>query len=162
MAGPVDPHQVSDAPNITMDWTATMLDAAGVDPHPDYPLDGVSLLPWLVEGARYPEHDLFWRIASQGALRRGNFKYLHDGPDRAIMGNWPRRYWSKTEFLYDVTVDGREAADVSKHHPEVVAELRDAWDRLDAGLVPYPPDHPNLPRPPQKAGPGTPAISQAD
>src|SRR4030095_5329983 len=29
---------------ITMDWTATFLSAAGVDPHPDYPMDGVDLL----------------------------------------------------------------------------------------------------------------------
>ncbi len=158
----IDAHQISDAPNITMDWMATMLDAAGTRPHPDYPLDGVSLLPWLVDGERYPEHDLFWRIASQGALRRGTYKYLRDGRDRAILGNWPRRYWPKTEFLYDVTVDGREAADVARHHPELVAELRDAWDRVDAGLVPYPDDHPNLPRPPQRGGAGKPAVSQAD
>ena len=32
---------------MTMDWSATMLDAAGVAAHPDYPLDGVSLLPVL-------------------------------------------------------------------------------------------------------------------
>ena len=29
---------------ITMDWVATMLDAAQVAPHPDHPLDGMSLL----------------------------------------------------------------------------------------------------------------------
>ena len=38
---------VSAVPNLTMDWTATMLAAAGVDPHRDYPLDGVSMLPHL-------------------------------------------------------------------------------------------------------------------
>jgi arylsulfatase A-like enzyme len=32
---------------MTMDWSATMLDAAGVAAHPGYPLDGVSLLPVL-------------------------------------------------------------------------------------------------------------------
>ena len=32
---------------ITMDWVATFLDAAGVAPHPEYPLDGISLLPVL-------------------------------------------------------------------------------------------------------------------
>jgi len=30
---------------MTMDWVATFLDAAGVTAHPDYPLDGISLLP---------------------------------------------------------------------------------------------------------------------
>ncbi len=30
---------------ITMDWTATILAAAGVKPDPNYPLDGIDLLP---------------------------------------------------------------------------------------------------------------------
>ena len=158
----VGPQQVSDAANITMDWTATMLDAAGTAPHPDWPLDGVSLLPWLVEGADYPEHDLFWRLSSQGAYRRGRFKYLRDGRDRARLGNWPRRFDTDTgyyELLYDVTVDGREMANVARHHPEVVEELRAAWDAFAAELLPYPPDHPGLPR---HAGGGLPAVSEAD
>ena len=150
-----------------MDWTATLLDAAGTGPGEGYPLDGASLLPWLIDGADYPEHDLFWRIASQGSLRRGSYKYLRDGRDRAIMGNWPRRFWPKTEFLYDVTVDGREAADLARHHPALMAEFRYAWDRIDGDLIPYPPDHPNVPRPPQRAGSNQagsnqPAVSQAD
>jgi arylsulfatase A-like enzyme len=159
-----DPGQRSDAPNITMDWTATFLDAAGAEPHPDYPLDGVSLLGWLVDGAPYPDHDLFWRISSQGALRRGRFKYVRDGRDRAIMGNWPRQYhpMGVWEFLYDVSVDGREAADLKRHHPELLADLRAAWDRIDATLVPYPPDHRGLPHPPAQATPTSPAVSQAD
>lgn len=137
--------QLTDQPSITMDWTATLLDAAGISPHDDWPLDGVSLLPWLVDGADYPEHDLAWRITSQGAFRRGRFKYLRDLRDRAILGNWPRRY-GDYELLYDVTVDGREAANIARHHPDVVAELRDAWERYNAELLPYPPNLPGLPR----------------
>jgi arylsulfatase A-like enzyme len=154
--------QVSDDPNITMDWTATILDAAGTGSGHDHPLDGVSLLPWLVDGAGYPDHDLFWRIASQGALRRGRFKYVRDGRDRARLGSWPRRFESRQghyDLLYDVTVDGREAAEISRHHPEVVAELRRAWEKFEADLLPYPADHPNLPR---HAGNGLPAVSEAD
>jgi len=160
----VDGRQVCDDPNVTMDWTATFLDAAGTGPDPGHPLDGVSLLPWLVDGAPYPEHDLFWRIASQGALRRGRFKYLRDGRDRALVGNWPRRHrpGRPYEYLYDVTVDGREAADLARAHPEVVAELRAEWDRIDGTLLPVPADHPSLPRPPSRGGDGRPAVSQAD
>src|SRR5690349_22984936 len=32
---------------ITMDWVATFLDIAGVKPHADYPLDGISLINTL-------------------------------------------------------------------------------------------------------------------
>jgi arylsulfatase A-like enzyme len=111
-----------------------------------------------VDGADYPEHDLMWRITSQGAIRRGRFKYVRDLRDRPFLGNWPRRY-GDYELLYDVTVDGREAADVARHHPEVVAELREAWERYAAELLPYPPDAPGLPR---HATAHLSAVSEAD
>jgi arylsulfatase A-like enzyme len=43
----IAPGGVSDQPCMTMDWSATMLDVAGVAAHPAHPLDGVSLLPVL-------------------------------------------------------------------------------------------------------------------
>jgi arylsulfatase A-like enzyme len=157
----VDSQQHSDNPNITMDWTATFLDAAGVELDPSWPLDGVSLLPWLVDGEPYPDHDLFWRISSQGAIRRGKYKYFRDGRDRPVLGNWPR-FWGNHEFLYDVTVDGREAADVKRHHPALLAELRAEWELVNAGLLPYPPGHFGVPKPPGPATATEPARSQAD
>lgn len=143
----VNGGQVTDHPSITMDWTATMLEAAGVEQHPDYPLDGVNLLPWLVDGEEYPEHDLLWRLASQGAVRSGRFKYVRDLRDRAVAGSWPRRVGKDGhyELLYDVTVDGREAADIAEFHPEVVERLRDVWLAYDAELLEYPSTHPNIP-----------------
>ncbi len=158
----IDPGQVSDDANITMDWTATMVDAAGAAPGPDHPFDGVSLLPWLLEGADYPEHDLFWRLASQGALRRGRLKYLRDGRDRGYLGNWPRGFNRRRgyfDLLYDVTVDGREQAQIARHHPEELSEMKAAWEVYEAELLPYPTTHPNLPR---HAGNGLPAVSEAD
>lgn len=155
----IEGNQVSDDPNITMDWTATLLDAARTGADPDYPLDGPSLVPWLVDGAQYPQHDLVWRIASQGALRRGRFKYLRDRRDRALLGNWPRRY-GDYDLLYDVTVDGREAANVAPHNRDMLEELRAAWEAADADLLPYPVDHPNLP--PGHATPTRAAVSQPD
>ena len=69
---------------MTMDWSATMLDAAGVAPHPEYPLDGISLLPLLRDaGHRFPR-PLYWRMKhrDQRALRDGDWKYLQvDGHD---------------------------------------------------------------------------------
>jgi arylsulfatase A-like enzyme len=147
--------QVSDEPVSTLDWTATLIDAAGTEPAADYPLDGVSLLPWLVDGAGFPEHDLFWRTSNQGAVRRGRFKYLRDRRDRAVLGNWPRRF-GDYHLLYDVAGDGRERADVADRYPDVLAELRAAWEQHNRELLPYPPDTPGLPRPP-----GT-VVSEAD
>ncbi len=89
---------------ITMDWVATLLEAAGVAPHPDYPLDGASLLPVLEHPARTFERELFWRanFRNQRALRAGRWKYLstEDG-----------------EFLYDLARDARERANRARREP---------------------------------------------
>ncbi len=63
---------------ITMDWTATMLAAAGVAPHDPFPLDGISLLPVLAEPGAPIARDLYWRMKFRGqkALRSGDWKYL--------------------------------------------------------------------------------------
>jgi arylsulfatase A-like enzyme len=151
-------QQVTDRPNISMDWTATLLDAARTAPDERWPLDGVSLLPWLVDRAEFPEHDLFWRTSNQGALRRGRFKYLHDGRDRAVLGNWPRSF-GDYHLLFDVTVDGREHADIADRHPDIAAELRSAWERINSELLPYPPTYPGLPL--STAMPG-PVVSRPD
>jgi len=137
--------QVSDNPIDTLDLTATLIDAGGAADE-RYPLDGVNLLPWLVEDGGFPQHDLFWRTSNQGALRRGRFKYLYDQRDRAVLGNWPRRE-GPFHLLYDLTVDGREQADIAHHHPELLAELRTAWARIDADLLSYPQSHPGVPQP---------------
>ena len=150
-------NQVSDHPINNLDMTATLIDAGGAVPDKRYPLDGVNLLPWLVDGLDFPEHDLFWRTSNQGALRRGRFKYLYDRRDRAVLGNWPRRE-GPFHLLYDVTVDGREQADISDHHRDLLAELSMTWARMEAELLPYPPSHPGVPQT-STAGP---AISEPD
>jgi arylsulfatase A-like enzyme len=154
----IDGGQVSDRPNITMDWTATMLDAAGTAPHPDYPLDGASLVPYLVDGAAYPDHDLCWRTTSQLAVRRGDMKYLHDRRLRPRkLGLWPLEE-GDFHLLYDVTADGRERADLAPHHTELVAELCAAAERFEQEMLPYPPD----PGPPHQASAHGPPVGHPD
>ena len=121
----------SDVPSLTMDWTATFLDAAGVAPHPDYPLDGCSLLPRLAAPGEPPPavqtdaRDLCWRMKHRGqrALVRGDWKYLQmDGVD----------------YLFDLATDPRERANVCVRHPETLVELRAAWEAWNASLPPIP------------------------
>jgi arylsulfatase A-like enzyme len=133
----VDPGQVSDAPNVTVDWTATLLEAAGVPPAASHPPDGVSLLSWLVDGTTWPEHDLLWRTREQGAVRRGRYKLLID--------HEAQPFWKDLKppagpslRLFDVTVDGREKADLAREHPALVAELHRRWEEFAAGQLPYP------------------------
>ncbi|TYK52714.1 sulfatase family protein [Actinomadura decatromicini] len=115
--------QVSHVPVITHDWTATLLEAVGVKPGTAHPLDGRSLLPYLLDGARPPKHDLFWRTKQERALRRGDWKYL-----RTASG----------ETLHNLADDPRERANLAAHNPGLFAELRSAWEKVAAELLPYP------------------------
>ena len=104
---------------LTMDWVATFLDAADVAPHRDYPLDGISLF-----GRR---EEAFWRMKfrDQKAMRRGQWKWL------SIEGD---------EFLFDLSRDARERANLAKREPEKFAELKNRYAAWDATLPPIPAD----------------------
>jgi arylsulfatase A-like enzyme len=112
---------------ITMDWTATFLDAAGVAPHPDYPLDGMSLMPVLRDPHAVHERALYWRMKYRGqrALREGRWKYL------AVDDN---------EYLFDIEADERERANLVRKHPERLAALREQYTAWNAQFGPLPED----------------------
>lgn len=119
--------QISHLPNMTMDWTATFLDAAGVEAAPGYPMDGISLLPHLRGERPEPVRDLCWRMKhrEQRALIRNNWKYLQ-------MDGIP--------YLFNLAEDARERANLRDREPDKLAELITAWQTWDDGLPPIPAD----------------------
>lgn len=121
--------RVSKTPVYTPDFTATVLDIAGVSPA--LPLDGVSLTGHLLRDEAVPARDLFWRTETQRTLRRGKWKYY-----RAQEAELP--LYNGKDLLFDLEADPRERADRAAHEPTVVAELRSAWEAVNAGLLPYP------------------------
>jgi arylsulfatase A-like enzyme len=125
-----------------MDITATLIDAGGQRPDEAYPLDGRSLLPWLPEGAPEPEGNLLWRTREQGAVRRGRFKLLYDRQAKPLWGRSFAKEGPRVR-LFDITVDGREKADLSSEFPELTQELLETWQEFDAALLPYPCVHPD-------------------
>ena len=112
---------------ITMDWVATFLDAAGVAPHRDYPLDGISLLPVLAAPERTIERELFWRMKfrNQRAMRSGSWKYLSLDGD---------------EFLFDLAADQRERANRGRLEPQRLEALRARYAEWEATMPPLPAD----------------------
>lgn len=122
--GQVRPRQVSHAPVVTMDWTATFLELAGTNADARFPLDGISLVGYLLGDKPLPERDLFWRMKGERALRRGDLKYvrLADGTDR----------------LHDLAADVREQANVATRRPRDLSAMKARWEAIDAGLLPYP------------------------
>jgi arylsulfatase A-like enzyme len=112
-------------PVLTMDWTATFLDAAGVEPQRDYALDGVSLLQLLENPDTTFERDLFWRMKyrSQKAMRSGDWKYL------SIEGD---------EFLFNLASDPRERANFAKREPQRLAALSARYAEWEKTLPVFP------------------------
>jgi len=112
---------------MTMDWSATMLDAAGAKADARCPLDGISLLPVLRDAAASFHRPLHWRMNHRGqrALRDGDWKYLQ------VDGN---------EYLFNIPADERERANHAPREPERLAAMREAWLAWNAGMPPIPDD----------------------
>ena len=112
---------------MTMDWSATMLAAAGVAPHPDYPLDGVSLLSALDDPSHSFARPLHWRMKYRGqrALRDGRWKYLKV---------------DEHEYLFDIPADERERANLALRDSARLAAMRDNWQAWNATMPPIPDD----------------------
>ena len=112
---------------MTMDWSATMLDAAGVQADAAHPMDGVSILPVLRDASREFERPMFWRMNHRGqrAYRLGDWKYL------MVDGH---------EYLFDIRADERERSNRTAREPARLAAMRQAWDEWNASMPGIPGD----------------------
>jgi len=114
---------VSSQPVITMDWTATMIAAAGSQPDSNFPLDGEDLSPVLAGKRPLYDRKFFWRTKMQGAMLSGKWKYIRD---------------QKGDYLYDLSVDEREQAEFAPKHPELVSNARRAFNTWQSEMAKYP------------------------
>lgn len=112
---------------MTMDWSATMMEAAGAAAHPDWPLDGISLLSVLRDPVHAFPRPLHWRMNHRGqrALRDGPWKYLQ------VDGN---------EYLFNIPSDERERANLASRDPARLEAMRAAWLEWNNSMPPIPPD----------------------
>ena len=123
----IAPGAVSQQHCMTMDWSATMLDVAGVAADAGYPIDGVSLLSVLMDAKHSFDRPLFWRMNHRGqrAMGDGRWKYLRvDGHD----------------YLFDLQADERERANLGRVEPQRLEAMRNAWQAWDASMPPIPED----------------------
>jgi arylsulfatase A-like enzyme len=123
----IAPSGVSGQHCLTMDWSATLLDAAGVAPHAEHPLDGVSLLPVLREATHTFARPMYWRMNHRGqrACRDGDWKYLR------VDGN---------DYLFDIRADERERANRAPLEPDRLQRMRAAWETWNDTMPPIPGD----------------------
>jgi hypothetical protein len=83
----------------------------------------VNLLPVLTANTTPLPRTLFWRYKAnaQRAARAGDYKYLK------ILDN---------TFLFNVTVDPMERANLKDREPQIYAQLVAAWHRWNSGMLP--------------------------
>ena len=123
----IAPGSTSTQTCMTMDWSATMLDAAGATAAASHPLDGRSLMPLLRDATWRDDQPLFWRMNHRGqrAMRHGPWKYLRvDGHD----------------YLFNLEGDERERANLAPIAPERLAAMVQAWEAWEATMPPIPAD----------------------
>jgi arylsulfatase A-like enzyme len=108
---------------ISMDLTATCLAAAQVQMPTATPLDGLDLLPQLLDGAADVHRTLYWRMRDpmQRALREGRWKYLQiDARD----------------YLFDLEADWRERADFALEQPSRLERMKEQWQAWSDTMLP--------------------------
>ncbi|HTX76701.1 MAG TPA: sulfatase-like hydrolase/transferase [Terracidiphilus sp.] len=115
--------QTSNQVAISMDWLPTLLAAAGTNPDPGFPPDGINLLPFLSGSSASVPRKLFWRYKAnaQHAVRDGDMKYLK------ILDN---------TFLFNVVEDPMERANLKSRQPEIYDRLVNEWAAWNSTMLP--------------------------
>ena len=121
------PGRVSEQHSLTMDWTATILDIAGVKPPAGHSLDGVSLRLTFDQPDATFERLMYWRMKhnDQKAFRSGDWKYLKI---------------NEYEYLFNIERDARERANQAKREPERLAAMRSQYEAWASQIPPVPDD----------------------
>jgi arylsulfatase A len=117
----------------TMDLFTTALTLGGAK-IPDVPVDGVDLSPLLFESKTLPQRPFFY--------------YRGDQLFACRLGEWKAHFRTQTGYgqakadaheppmLFHLGLDPSEKRDVSKDHPEVIAQIEEAVKAHQANLVP--------------------------
>ena len=112
--GRIAPGQISDLLWYFPDVLPTVAELTGAKAPKD--IDGMSIVPELLgeeaTGRKQSSHEyLYWELGGQAAIRKGNWKAIQPGSNRA---------WE----LYDLSRDLSERDNLANQHPELLAELK--------------------------------------
>ena len=121
--GVARPGTINSTPVVSMDLTATVLDAAGINLADGERLDGITLKPMLVGRDVKPRSLFFhyphfaWHKSNRpgAAVRDGNHKLILRFDDNSIE-------------LYDLAADIGESRNLAKKRPQVARKLRESLE----------------------------------
>jgi len=112
---------------ITMDWTTTILAAGKAKATKSFPLDGINLMPIMIQKNGTAERTLYWRTfqrSKQKAVRDGKWKYLQD---------------EKGEYLFDLLADYGEKNDLKEKEKVIFNRLKKKyanWEKTVLQAIP--------------------------
>jgi arylsulfatase A-like enzyme len=113
--------KVVEIPVIALDILPTAAAAAGAQIPKDRKIDGVNLLPYISGEKKGTPHEmLFWRMGQNHAIRKGNWKLVTMAGETA---------------LYDLAADIGESKDMKAEKPDIVQELRKAFEKWSLEMV---------------------------
>ena len=120
--GRIPALSVCDQTVMTFDLLPTFLDLLGIKfplKSSSNALDGVSLLPLLLQGKVLESRTLFWRIEGQMAVRQGHWKLIMPSQE-------------STPELYNLSDDIGETYNLANQYPEIVRQLKEElmdWEK---------------------------------
>ncbi len=121
--GKIKANTVSHQQVITMDWTATILAAAGAKANDNYSPDGIDLLPLLTGNQQILPRTFYWRIfqrRNQHAILDHNWKYIVD---------------ETGEHLFDLSVDEGERNNLVTTKTAKAEELRKKYKSWEQSVL---------------------------
>ena len=99
-----------DLPVSTLDILPTMFSVCGGDLASIQPVDGVNLLPYILNNNKNAPHQfLYWKKENRAAIRHKNWKLL--------------RFPDRPAHLYDIAKDISEQHNLADQHPEIVKKM---------------------------------------
>lgn len=108
---------VSEYPCMTMDFSASIIRAAGTKPPPDRPFDGMDILQKIQIKGPIQERTFFWRARrgqlTRKAVRDGSLKYIYLQNEDDIK-----------EYLFDLKQDPAEKNNLLSERKEDVKRLK--------------------------------------
>jgi arylsulfatase A-like enzyme len=131
--GVVKPGSTSNAPVIPTDYFPTILAAAGAPLHPEWHMDGVSLLPLLKQSGELTARPLYWHYPHYGNQGGRPAGAVRDGDWKLI------EFFEEGDLeLYNIADDPIEAVNLAAQQPERVQQLHaqlKAWrEQVDAKM----------------------------
>ena len=122
--GRLEAGQVYRKPVISLDLLPTLVQSAGGSIDPSWKLDGVDLIPYLLDSSKgLPHKNLYWTWGSRKAIRAGKYKALSQNSGKS---------WQ----LYDLKKDLSEQKDLGAEQASKLDQLVKRFKSWEKELMP--------------------------